>query len=202
MPCDRIEHGRDRCRLHQRGRAAAEEDRRNGPPRHARRRCRDLGGVSAGKTRLVDRFAAHVAVEVAIGTFRKAERPMDVNAEFSFSLPRLPRLRGRVGEGASGSLDDHDLPAPAARSLSSDGASRRPVGAPTSPASGGGEGRHASASWRKARARCDRPMPRGGSACFSSLDISPKRSARGRRARISDRNQNPFRRAAARSSCR
>ena len=26
----------------------------------------------------------------------------------------------------------------------------------------------------KARARCDRPLPRGGKPCFSSLDISPK----------------------------
>ena len=40
---------------------------------------------------------------------------------------------------------------------------------PTSPVNGGGEERHACASLRKARARCDRPRPRGGKPCFSSL---------------------------------
>ena len=33
--------------------------------------------------------------------------------------------------------------------------------------------RHASASFKKARARCDRPWPFGGKPCFSSLGISP-----------------------------
>ena len=81
MFCNRVEDRRHRGRLHQRGRAAAEEDRRNGAVRHPRRGRRDLGGKRAHEARLVDRLAAHMAVEVAIGTFRQAERPVNVDAE-------------------------------------------------------------------------------------------------------------------------
>ena len=95
MPRDGIEHGGDRRRLHQRGRAAAEEDRGDGPARHARGSRRDLRRERAHEARLVDAGVAHMAVEVAIGTFRQAERPMDVDAERRFAFRRLGAASGR-----------------------------------------------------------------------------------------------------------
>jgi hypothetical protein len=41
----------------------------------------------------------HMAVEIAIRTFRQAERPVHIDAESAFFS--LPRLRGRVGVGVS-----------------------------------------------------------------------------------------------------
>ena len=76
---DGIENGLHRRRLHQRRRAAAEEDRRNGAAGHARGGRGDLGFERAHETRLVDTAMAHVAVEVAIGALRQAERPVHID---------------------------------------------------------------------------------------------------------------------------
>ena len=81
LPGDRIEHARDRRRLHQRRSAAAEKDRRHRTAAQALGNRPDLGVKGFEETRLVDRLAAHVAVEVAIRTFRQAERPVDIDAE-------------------------------------------------------------------------------------------------------------------------
>ena len=89
MPGDGVEDRRHRCRLHQRGGAAAEEDRRDGSARHARRGRGDLGRKGGDEPRLVDRLAAYMAVEVAIRTFRQAERPVDIHAELLFCLGGL-----------------------------------------------------------------------------------------------------------------
>ena len=98
--CDRVEDRRQRGRLHQRRRAAAEEDRRNGSVRHPRRGRRDLGGKGAHEARLVDRLAAHMAVEVAIGTFRQAERPVNVDAEGGlFAVGQIVSGRTLLNQG-------------------------------------------------------------------------------------------------------
>ena len=62
--------------------------------------------------------------------------------------------------------------------------------------------RQISASLRKARARCDRPRPRGGRPCFSLARHLAEGAARGRRAGTSDRSRSRRRRAAARPGCR
>ena len=75
-----VDHRSDRCRLHQRGRSAAEEDR--GQP------CGQAAAAPHARDRrakrrasfLVDR-RADMAVEVAIGTFADAERPVDVERQ-------------------------------------------------------------------------------------------------------------------------
>ncbi len=80
MPLRRRQHGGDRGGRHQRGRAAAEEDRSDPPPRQ---RLRLIGQV--GEQRVLPRRLVHacadMAVEVAIGAFRDAERPMDIEGE-------------------------------------------------------------------------------------------------------------------------
>ena len=81
MLADRIQDGADGLRLHQRRRAAAEKDRRDGSIRRARRRGFDLARKRARKSLLVDRRVADMAVEIAIRAFRQAERPVHVDAE-------------------------------------------------------------------------------------------------------------------------
>ena len=65
---------------HERGRAAAEEE--TGDDARTRLRCvmLELGCECRTKAPLLE-VLAHVAVEVAIGAFREAEGPMDVDAE-------------------------------------------------------------------------------------------------------------------------
>src|SRR5438874_13797805 len=81
MLADRIQDGADGLRLHQRGCAATEKDRRDGASRRARRRRLDLTRKRTGKSFLVDRRVADMAVEVAIRALRQAERPMYIDAE-------------------------------------------------------------------------------------------------------------------------
>ena len=78
---DRIENGADGLRLHQRRRAAAEEDRGDLAAGRARRGRFDFAREGAGKALFVDRGMADMAVEVAIRAFRQAERPVHVDAE-------------------------------------------------------------------------------------------------------------------------
>ena len=78
---DGVEDRLHRLGLHQRRRAAAEENRRYRAAGHARRGRRDLGFERAHEARLVDAAVAHVAVEVAIGALRQAERPVHVDGE-------------------------------------------------------------------------------------------------------------------------
>ena len=64
-------------------------------PGRAVRRRRDLAGEGLRIARLVGRLVADMAVEVAIGAFGRAERPVDIDAEAGFrgrsSLPASPR---------------------------------------------------------------------------------------------------------------
>ena len=67
---------------HQRGRAAAEENRFHQRALRALRRCRPVQFFFDGRdpAGFVD-GGADMGVEIAIGTFGGAERPVDVNAE-------------------------------------------------------------------------------------------------------------------------
>ena len=113
-----------------------------------------VAAISAAKARAKRassmRLAPDMAVEVAIGTFRQAERPVDVDAEGLFT----------------------------------------------------DRSRHASASLRKARARCDRPFAARRQAVFFVARHFAEGARCGRRAGTSDRSQSPCRRAAARPACR
>ena len=83
---DRPEDRADGRGRHQRWGAAAEEHARHGAPRRQRRPMRDLAPVGCDEPRLIHGFAPHMAVEIAIGAFREAERPMHIDAE-----GRIPR---------------------------------------------------------------------------------------------------------------
>ena len=78
---DLIEDRRDRLRLHQRRRAAAEEDAGNDARPGALRRVPQLAQEGGTKARLVDAAEADVAVEVAVGALLGAERPVHIDAE-------------------------------------------------------------------------------------------------------------------------
>src|SRR5262249_6800372 len=65
---------------HQRRRAAAEEDRGQPAARCLIREMVELGEQRAAPARLVD-LRPHMAVEVAIGAFRPAERPVHIKRE-------------------------------------------------------------------------------------------------------------------------
>ena len=99
---DRVEDAADGLRAHQRGRAAAEEDRANDPPRRERRPMSDFGPEGREKPALVDRSGANVAIEVAIGAFRQAEWPVDIDPEARIVAGPGPVCRscaGKVGQG-------------------------------------------------------------------------------------------------------
>ena len=66
--------------IHQTGRAAAEEDRVKYAARCLIGSALKLGKIGIPPSGLVD-LAANVAVKVAIGTFRLAKWPMDIEAE-------------------------------------------------------------------------------------------------------------------------
>src|SRR5262249_52689901 len=78
---NRFENGGNCFRLHQRGRAAAEENAAHFPARHQLRLMRDLPRQSFHVALLINRLVADMAVEIAIGAFGGAKRPMHVNAE-------------------------------------------------------------------------------------------------------------------------
>ena len=75
-----VDDRRHRRGLHQRRRAAAEEDRAQRAARRQRREMVELGHQRPGPAPMVD-AAADMAVEVAIGAFGLAERPVDVERE-------------------------------------------------------------------------------------------------------------------------
>ena len=89
-------HGGDRGGVHQRGGAAAEEDA--GQP--VTGRARGLPG-EFGQQRVPVRAlvpgGADVAVEITVGTFANAERPMDVERERVRARPRPAWRRRRRG---------------------------------------------------------------------------------------------------------
>ena len=89
----RLDHPRHRFRRHQRRRAAAKEDAAQHASGDLGRQPRNLGAKGGQPTRLVDR-RRHVAVEIAVRAFRRAERPVDVQRKAA----RAPVL-GRHGRG-------------------------------------------------------------------------------------------------------
>ena len=78
---DRIEDRADGGALHQRGRAAAEEDRGDGASGRERRAMGDLAPEGRDIAGLVRRLVPDMAVEVAIGAFGQAERPVHIDGE-------------------------------------------------------------------------------------------------------------------------
>ena len=89
---DRVDDALHGLRGHQRGGAAAEKHRSHRPARRKPRPMGDFGLERREIARFVDSPAAHVAVEVAIGAFRQAERPMDIDPKAG--------IGGRAGVGA------------------------------------------------------------------------------------------------------
>ena len=79
---DGIENRFDSGGLHQRRRAAAEENRRHATAARARRRGGDFLVYRLHVMRFVITAVADMAVEVAIGALRQAERPVHINGEF------------------------------------------------------------------------------------------------------------------------
>ncbi len=75
-----LDQGADGGRLHQRGRAAAEEHRLDAPPRRFAGRVLQFRQQRLPPARLLDPVA-DMAVEVAVRALRAAERPVDVDAE-------------------------------------------------------------------------------------------------------------------------
>ena len=88
-PLDHRGDGRGR---HQGRRAAAEEDRGEPPRPDLVGAAVDLGDQGARPAGIVDR-GSHVAVEVAVGALRPAERPVDVEPEAGV------RQRRRIAPG-------------------------------------------------------------------------------------------------------
>ena len=86
---------------HQRGRAAAEEHRAHLAARRQRRAMGDFGLERREIALLVDSPAADMAVEVAIGTFRQAERPMDIDPEPGVGRRARVGARGKRGDAAN-----------------------------------------------------------------------------------------------------
>ena len=96
-PANGVENGRHRLRLHQRGRAATKEDRRYLAPRCQRRAMGDLGPERRHESRLVHRLVADMGVEVAIGAFREAEGPVDIDPEARLEIVISGRHGGPYG---------------------------------------------------------------------------------------------------------
>src|SRR5262249_4397942 len=93
-PGDRVVNRGEGLGLHQGWRAAAEKNCRYYAPGYARRRTGNLGAKGANPARLVDLFAADVTIEVAIGTFRQAKWPMDIDPECRSSIGPADPYRG------------------------------------------------------------------------------------------------------------
>ena len=81
VPADGIQDGADGGGLHERWRAAAEEDGGDGALRREFGAMGDLRGEGRNETGLIHRRMADMAVEVAIGAFRGAERPVHIDTE-------------------------------------------------------------------------------------------------------------------------
>src|SRR5690606_2401606 len=71
----------DRFRLHQARRAAAKEHAAGHAVRRHRAKPFDLFREGGGKALLIHRLVADMGVEIAIGAFGGAERPMHIHAE-------------------------------------------------------------------------------------------------------------------------
>ena len=84
-------------RAHERGGAAAEKHRAHDATRRERRAISDFGLERREVAPFVNGRAAHMAVEVAIGTFRQAERPVHIDPEAG--------VGGRARVGARGGPD-------------------------------------------------------------------------------------------------
>ena len=91
---------------HQAGGAAAKEDAVEHPARGLGRQTGDLATIGGQPARLVD-GRRDMAVEVAIGTFRRAERPMDVKRK----APCPPILGKGRGAGGGWQVQCHSLSA-------------------------------------------------------------------------------------------
>src|SRR5690606_26627132 len=88
VPADRLENGADRGGLHQRGGAAAEKDRFDQPPRRAARGGLDFLHIGGNEALLVEFAVMDVGIEVAIGAFGRAERPMDIDTKMRVGAQR------------------------------------------------------------------------------------------------------------------
>jgi len=78
--CDRIQDSLDRGSAHERRRASAKEDAVHVSAWHGIGPVADLADESPNEPLFVD-AVADVAVEIAVGTLRGAERPVHVDAE-------------------------------------------------------------------------------------------------------------------------
>ena len=142
--CDAVEDRGGRRGLHQRWRTTAEKHARHRPARRLRREAVQFAKVGVAPAVLVDAFA-DVAVEIAVGALRSAERPVDVDGQSASLTPSLSR-RASPGEGEARGAPVKE------RQLQPDRQSSL---------------KHAAISLRKASARW---LIR----CFSSGSISPK----------------------------
>src|SRR5690606_23340646 len=93
QPADLVEDAADGRRLHQRWRAAADEDAGDRAPADTLPRCAKLTLERGQKAWLVDAADAHVAVEIAVRALRCTERPVNVDPESN--LVRIACRRGR-----------------------------------------------------------------------------------------------------------
>ncbi len=97
---DAIENRPGRRRVHQRWRAAAEEYAADRPAECFRRYPVQLAKIGVTPSGLVD-AVADVAIKVAVGALRAAERPVDVDGQSPSLTPSLSR-RERETRAARG----------------------------------------------------------------------------------------------------
>ena len=98
---DRIEQGRNRLWRHQRRRAATEEDARDHTLRREVAHMCDLAPEPGDITRLIDRRMPDMAVEITVGALRRAEGPVQIDAEAG--------VTGRMLDHADGLLESRDF---------------------------------------------------------------------------------------------
>lgn len=94
ITADRLEHGIEGFRCHQRRCASTEENARYGSARQVGCETVDFTHKRARPPRLIDSIA-NMTVKVAIGTFGQAKRPMDINAERAVRVKNRHRPAGR-----------------------------------------------------------------------------------------------------------
>ena len=189
---DRVEDRADGRRLHERGRAAAEEDGGDGPSRHARGGGGDLGGKGAREAGLVDGGMTNVAVEIAVRTLRQAERPMNVDTEVR---PAVSAFQDRPPRACEMPAPDARAPGPAAAGRASPrSSSRRRCGCDRR----AGTSDHSRNPCRRVGATpaCPRPWPRS----FRHVRPARRRRARKRNAPCADSPRVPPVRATSSST--
>ena len=108
-----IRHGSDRFGRHKVWRASVVKDRAQLPSGYARRRGFDLAREGLSEALFVDGRVSDVAVEVAIGAFRQAKRPVHVDAERGMGIsagqgisPPASRTPGRGATGQGREVED------------------------------------------------------------------------------------------------